>query len=84
MGDKRTIKEFLTVAKGDTLKAIVRLLRPFSRVSKGAWLWDNMYCVWRSRNGRTIQDALICQFTHYTNDIVCPTCEPNAKHEGQA
>jgi len=65
------------ITKKVKTKTNIRILRPCSRVSENAWLWDNMYCVWRSRSGRTVKDAIICQFTHYTNSDQCPTQEPN-------
>lgn len=59
------------------MKEIVRRLFPYSRVSSSSWLWDNMYCVWKPRMGRTVKDAILCQFTHYINSKNPPNYEPD-------
>lgn len=60
----------------------VRHLKPFSCVSPKAWLWDNMYGVWRKRYPwLTVKEAILCCYTHYTNSLRKPQLEPNVKDE---
>lgn len=47
------------------MSTTIRPIRPFSRI-KGAWLWDNLYCVWRQAAWlRTGKEALLCGYTHF-------------------